>query len=194
MSPSARYHERHNRYTYEEYLEHERSSNVKHEFLDGDIFAMAGGSLNHAALSLAAGAELLRQLKGGTCVVYNSDLKVRSVATGLATYPDVTIVCGKPETDPKSDHVVLNPTVVVEVTSPGTEEWDRGEKLDHYKTIPSLRECVLVSHRKRSIEVVRREADGSWSRQEAGPGQSLKLAAVDASLVTDEIYAGIQLS
>jgi len=176
------------RYTYAEYLAHESASNVKHEFFDGEIYAMAGGSLLHAALAMRIGAALVAAARGGPCVVFSSDLKVRALATGLTAYPDVTVICGPAETDPLSDHVALNPTVVVEVTSPSTEDWDRGEKLDSYRTIPSLRECIVISHHVRRIEVHLREPDGRWTVTAAGAGESLALTSLACSLSVDEIY------
>jgi Uma2 family endonuclease len=176
------------RYTYAEYLAHEAASNVKHEFFDGEIYAMAGGSLAHAALAMRIGAALVAAARGGPCVVFSSDLKVRALATGLTVYPDVTVICGPAETDPLSEHVALNPTLVVEVTSPSTEDWDRGEKLGSYRTIPSVRECVLVSHRERRLEVHRREPDGTWTVTTAGAGQALTLTSLACVLPVDEMY------
>jgi Uma2 family endonuclease len=181
-------------HTYEAYLEHESGSNVKHEFLDGEIYAMAGGSRQHAALAVAVSSALHRQLQGKPCVVYSSDLKVRVMATSLATYPDVTVICGPPEEDPASRQVVVNPTLVVEVTSPGTEEWDRGEKLDHYRKIPTLAGCLLVSHRERRLEILQRGSDGAWTRRSAGPGETLLLPFLDCALAVDEIYRGVDLA
>lgn len=182
------------RYTYDAYLEYESSSNVKHEFLDGEIYAMAGGTIEHAVLAANVIASLSPQLRGTPCVAATSDLKVRVLATGLATYPDVTVICGTPERDPKSRDVVLNPTLVVEVLSDSTEEWDRGDKLEHYKRIPSLRECVLVSHREKRIEVLTRTADGTWVVQTAGSGGSALLASVGATLPVEDIYGNVTLA
>ena len=109
---------------------------------------------------------------------------------GLGTYADVTVVCGQLELDPQDpkQHTVLNPTVLVEVLSPSTEDYDRGEKLGHYKTIAALREVVFVAHDRREIEIVRRELDGSWSRHVAGQGQCARLAALGTELAVDEVY------
>src|SRR3954454_24028689 len=158
-------------YTYEAYLEHEAASNVKHEYIDGDIYAMAGGTIEHAIIAVNVSSALSAQLTGAPCVVASSDLKVRVLATGLTTYPDVTVICGPPERDPKSRDVLLNPVVVVEVLSDSTEEWDQGEKLEHYQQIPSLRACVLVSHRERRVTVIERTVDGPWETSSAGPGE-----------------------
>jgi Uma2 family endonuclease len=110
------------------------------------------------------------------------------VDTGLETYPDASVICGSAEIDPDDDHVVLNPVLLVEVTSPSTEDYDRGEKLDHYKRIPSLHEVVFVSHRERLVEVLRRETDGSWSRHEARPGRAMSLMSLGCELPVDEVY------
>jgi Uma2 family endonuclease len=181
------------RYTYEAYLEFEEGNSARHEFLDGEIYAMAGRTLQHAAITAAVIASLGAQLRGRPCVVYTSDLKVRVLSTGLTTYPDATVICGPAQTDPKSEHVAINPTLIVEVTSPSTEDWDRGEKLEHYKAIPSLQELVLVSHRERDLEVHRRTEDGSWIREGLAADGTLTLSSVGCTLQATEVYrnAGI---
>ncbi len=176
------------RYTYADYLALEESSNVKHEYFNGEIYAMAGGTPDHAALAMAVGADLIGQLRNGPCRVFSSDLRIRVLATGLAAYPDVTIVCGPLEHDAESAVTVVNPTIIVEVLSDGTEDYDRGEKLENYRQIPSLRECLLVSHRLRSIEVWRRDDAGGWQRHEGRSGDTVKLASVACELSVDEIY------
>jgi Uma2 family endonuclease len=117
-------------------------------------------------------------------------LRVRSKATGLGTYADVTVICGEVELDPEDpkQHTALNPRLIVEVLSPSTEEYDRGSKLDHYKTIPSLVEVVLVAHDKRQVEVIRREDDGSWSKHLFAETARVRLAALGVELALDEIY------
>ncbi len=183
----------HHRYTWEQYLALERDSPIKHEFLDGEIFAMAGGTPEHAALGAAVLRELGVQLVGKPCRPYSSDLCVRAQATGLATYPDASVICGEPERDPMARTVVLNPTVLVEVTGDSTESYDRGEKLDHYRQIPSLAEYVLLSHRERLIEVFRRGADGTWARFEARGGERARLESIGCELDVDRVYEGIAL-
>ncbi len=176
------------RYTFREYLELEETSSVRHEFLEGEIYAMAGGTPEHAALTMSVGAALLTAVRGGPCRTHSSDLRVRVLATGLATYPDVTVVCGPYETDPESPTTVTNPRVVVEITSSSTEQYDRGEKLANYKQVPSLAAVVLVSHRERLVEVIERGDDGVWRRSEARRGARLRLSALACDLVVDEIY------
>jgi Uma2 family endonuclease len=176
------------RYTFREYLELEETSTVRHEFLEGEIYGMASGTPEHAALTMSAGATLVAATRGGPCRVHSSDLRVRVRATGLATYPDVTVVCGPYETDPESRTTITNPRVVVEVTSDSTEEHDRGEKLESYQQIPSLGAVVLVSHRERLIEVFEQGETGSWRRSEGRQGGRVALSVLGCELVVDEIY------
>ncbi len=176
------------RYRFADYLALEQSSNTKHEFLHGEIYGMAGGTPEHAALAVAVSTALLSQLRGGPCRVYSSDLRIRVLTTGLATYPDVTVVCGALERDPESPSTVVNPRVVVEVSSDGTEAYDRGEKLDHYRAIPSLRGVVLLSHREPRIEVWERVPAGAWSQRTSCSGEIANIESLPARLVVDEIY------
>jgi Uma2 family endonuclease len=178
--------------TFAGYLAFEEASTTKHEFLNGEIYGMAGGTPEHAALSVAVSSALLAQLRGGPCRVYSSGLRVRVLATGLATYPDVTVVCGEVERDPESPTTVVNPRVVVEVLSDATEAYDRGQKLDHYRHMPSLAAVVLVSHREPVIEVWERTAEGTWRRGESGAGQTLVIEALPARLAVDEVYLGFR--
>ncbi len=118
-------------YTFRDYLALEESGNVKHEFYQGEIYAMAGGTPAHAALQVAVPSLLFPQIRGGTCRAHGAVLRVRVLATGLATYPDVTPVCGPRELDPEDANTVVNPTVLFEVLSPGTAEFDRGGKFEN---------------------------------------------------------------
>ena len=176
------------RYRFADYLALEEASNTKHEFLNGEIYAMAGGTPEHAALAVAVSATLLSQLRGGPCRVYSSDLRIRVLATGLATYPDVTVVCGALERDAETPSTVVNPKLVVEILSDGTEAYDRGEKLDHYRSIPSLAAVVLLSHRERCVEVWERAPAGTWSLLTFRSGQTADLGSLPVRLVVDEIY------
>jgi Uma2 family endonuclease len=161
---------------------------VKHELLGGEIYAMAGGTPEHPALSAAVTTAIGMAVGHGPCRVFSSDLKVRVLATGLVTYPDVTVICGTIEHDPGSRVVATNPTLVVEVTSDATEDWDRGEKLEHFKRIPSLQECVLVSHRERPIAVWRRSPQGGWTETTAGAGETATLASIGCTLDVERLY------
>jgi Uma2 family endonuclease len=175
-------------YAWREYLALESASNVKHEYLDGQIYAMAGGTPVHAALQLAVPSLLFPQLRAGRCRAHGSDLRIRVLATGLATYPDVTIVCGPREVDPEDKNSVVNPTLLVEVLSPSTEEYDRGEKFAHYKRIPSLRQYVLVSSDDPRVEVWTRDAEDAWTSVVSTPGEVADLGAIGARLDVRELY------
>jgi Uma2 family endonuclease len=182
IAPAHRIH-----YTWDEYVAFERTSNVKHEYLAGQIYAMAGGTPEHAALAAALIGLLFPQIRGGRCRSYDADLRVRVLATGLATYPDVTIICGPREHDPADAVSVTNPTLLVEVTSRSTDEYDRGDKFEHYKQIASLQEYVLVSHRERSIEVWTRGEDGSWTSEVAREARAV-LTSIGATIDVNELY------
>jgi len=176
------------RYTYKEYVWFEQSSNVKHEYLDGQIYAMAGGTPEHSALQATVLSLLFPQLRAGRCRVHTSDLRVRVLATGLATYPDVSVVCGTCELDPEDGISVTNPTLLVEVLSKSTEEYDREEKFAHYKRIPSLRQYVLVSQKERKVEVWSRDGDITWTCAVSKDGDVADLGSIGARLDVRELY------
>jgi Uma2 family endonuclease len=177
------------RHSFAEYLAIEEMSPLRHEFCDGEVWAMAGGSPDHAAIAVNVASVLREQLRGRPCRVFGSDLRVRVLATGLSTYPDVTVVCSHLETDPEDPrgHTVVNPTLLVEVLSPSTEDYDRGEKLAHYKRIASLREVVLVAQDERRIVLWRREGE-RWTLETAHGDQVARLPGVGCSLPLAEIY------
>jgi Uma2 family endonuclease len=174
------------RYTIKEYVRLEEHANVKHEFVDGQIWAMAGGTPEHAAMASAVIIALGAQLRGRPCRTYTSDARVRVVATGLDTYPDVAVLCDREVHDVEDENALTNPVVLVEVTSNSSEAYDRGEKLEHYKQIPSLREVVIVSHRERLLELSRREG-AAWTRLEARTG-ALELTSIACKLDVEDLY------
>jgi len=176
------------RMTYAEYMVFEEKAETKHEFLDGEVFAMAGGTLEHSALAVAFGIELGKALAGRPCRVFSSDARVRIRATGLTTYPDLSVVCGKLEKDSEDDCAIVNPVLIVEVLSDSTEARDRGEKWAHYRHLPSLREYVLVSQRQPRIEVFRRNDAGRWELFESEAGGRCELASLGCSVGVDEVY------
>jgi Uma2 family endonuclease len=179
---------KHRLYTIEEYVRLEEFANVRHEFLDGQIYAMAGGTPEHAALAMRVGIALGVQLAGRPCNVYSSDVRIRVVATGLDTYPDLAVVCGGEQRDAEDPLALTNPVLLVEVTSPSTAAYDRGQKLDHYHRIPALREVLLVSHERPLLELWRRTGDVTWERVEATGGAVLELASLGCTLDVDALY------
>jgi Uma2 family endonuclease len=178
------------RYSYAEYLAYERDSGMKHEYIGGDILAMAGGSLRHSALASRISAALENALQRG-CVAFQSDLRVRILATGRATYPDASMICGVIDRDPAdpSGATVTNPTLIVEVLSPSTEQDDRGDKWQGYQQIPSLQEYVLVSQSRPRIERFRRLATGGWEYHEVTEG-TVELTS-GAVLDLARLYSGL---
>jgi Uma2 family endonuclease len=185
MTPARRLH-----HTYADYLAVERDSPVRHEYLDGEIFAMAGGTPEHAALAAQLTALLQTRLPPG-CRAFSSDLKVRVEETGLTTYPDLSVVCGPVERAASDANALTNPALLVEVTSPSSEEYDRGEKLNHYLRIPSLQALVLVSHRSHAVTVLCRTG-AQWTTSEHGPGAKVELLAPPIAFAIDEVYAALQ--
>ncbi len=190
MSPAPPHH----RYTFQEYLDVEEMSAVRHEFLDGANYAMAGGTPEHAALCAALIVRVGAVLSGGPCRIYTSDLRLRIQRTGLATYPDAAVICGAPARDPSSPTHVTNPTVLFEVLSPGTAEYDRGEKREHYQQNESLREYVVLAQDARRAEVWRKSSGGAWSQAAFVAGESFELGSIACSISLDELYAAAGLA
>lgn len=181
MSTARRY-----RHSYEAYLQLEKASPLKLEYSDGEIFAMAGGTPEHGALAMQF-VRLVSASLPRICTVYSSDVKIRVAATNLATYPDISIVCGRVERAVDDPNAVTNPRFIVEVTSASTEEYDLGDKLSQYKQLPSLEAVLLVSHRRRQVTVVSRSSS-SWTEKEIRAGERVELGEQIAFEVT-ELYA-----
>jgi Uma2 family endonuclease len=177
------------RLTPQQYLEIERSAETKSEFFDGEMFAMSGGSRKHSLIAMNMGSALNQHLAGQPCEVYGSDLRVKSEATGLYTYPDVTVACGDLRFEDEREDTLLSPTIVVEVLSPSTELYDRGFKFQHYQQIESLREYVLVSQKRPRVEHFQRQPDGRWLfTVTQGLDEVLALPALGCELALRVIY------
>jgi len=179
------------RMTYAEYLALEAASETKHEYINGEVFAMAKGTITHGALGMAVGAALSVALRDRPCRVLSSDVRVRSKVTGIATYPDVTVVCQNIEVDDEDKHGVLNATLIGEVLSDSTEAYARGAKAAHYRRITSLREYVLVAQDEPRIEVYRRNERGKWELfSEARRGETAEITSCGEPifLEVDAIY------
>jgi len=173
--------------TVEEYLALEESSDEKHEYFEGEIFAMSGGSFNHSQLPAQLALLLGMQLRKRPCRVVTSDLRVRVEAVGLYTYPDLAVVCGEPRLS--AGNTLDNPTLLVEVLSPSTEGYDRGKKFDMYRQLPSLQQYVLVSQDAMRVHVFTRQADGNWLFQGfQGADEVIPLGSIECSVVMGELY------
>lgn len=178
------------RFTPEEYLTFERASETKHEYIDGFIYAMAGGSSPHNRICFNVIGELHARLKGSDCFGFTSDQKIRTDLLDLFSYPDITIVCGEPIFHDHHKDVVLNPKVIIEVLSPSTESHDRVEKFARYRTIKTLTDYLLVAQDRASVEhFTRQKGKSEWLYSAAIGLQSvIKLASLNCTLKLAEVY------
>jgi Uma2 family endonuclease len=183
----------HHTFTPEEYLALERLSEIRHEYLDGTVYAMAGETPEHSIICFNLGGIMHTQLGDKPCQGFSPNMKVRTDQSGLFAYPDLTIVCGEPLYHDEHRDVLINPTVIFEVLSRSTSAYDRGEKSMRYRThIASLRDFILIAQDKPYIEHYSRQDDGAWTRSEiSGLDNALILESVDCRLSLAEIYAGI---
>jgi Uma2 family endonuclease len=175
------------RYTFREYVELEAGSDRRYEFFDGAVYAMSGGSPDHSRLAANVINILATQLSGKPCQAFTSDLRVRVLETGLATHPDVSVICGTLERDPEDRDTATNPMVIVEVLSPTTERYDREEKFANYRRIRSLASYVLISQEEQRLEVFSRNDDGSWTLREVRSGR-VDLTAIGCGLSVEDVY------
>lgn len=180
-------------YNFDEYLAQERSCEIRHEYLDGQVYAMAGETLEHSTICANIAGELHGQLKGRPCRVLSPNMKVLSgkyspgQTKGLFSYPDVSVVCGEPRFQDEKRDVLLNPTLIIEVLSPGTELFDRDEKFRRYRThLESLQDYVLVSSISPMIELYQRQPHGFWLYSTVG--------GVDATMVLPSIACELPLA
>ncbi len=177
----------------EDYLAMEAVSPVKHEYLNGEIFQMSGASFAHNLVSANTASELHGKLKNTNCAVVQGDMRVLIEATGLFTYPDIAVVCGKPDLKKINGlDNLLNLILIVEVLSPSTEAFDKGDKFDHYRTIDSVKEYILVWQDKRRVARYRRQDDESWLLTDFIGGDAvIELTSVNCVLTMEEIYAKV---
>ena len=180
--------------TPEEYLALERQCEAKHEYYAGKIYAMAGASRKHVAIVTNISYVLVGQLKGRSCVVFASDLRVKVGKTGLYTYPDIVVVCGESHFDDEHEDTLLNPTVIVEVLSESTEAYDRGQKFAHYRTLGSLSDYLLVTQDSARIEHFRRQPGNVWLFSEVtGLGDTVIVDSISCRLPLTDVYDKVNL-
>jgi Uma2 family endonuclease len=176
------------RFTPAQYLAMERKSEVKHEYYQGEIFAMAGASREHILVALNVARSLSDRLEGRPWETYISEMRVLIDETGLYCYPDVSVACGEPRFEDAEVDTLLNPTVIVEVLSPSTESYDRGKKFSHYRKIPSLREYLLISQDAVLVERFSRQDDQwvltEWTKLD----DNVQLDSIGCSVPMREIY------
>ncbi len=180
--------------TYAEYLAMEAASPEKHEWIAGEIRAMAGSSAAHARLCARVTAILEHRLRGKPCAPYSADLRVRAESIDVSTYPDISVVCGEPQRASDDKHGFVNPTLLVEVSSPSTERYDRGEKFEYHRALDTLRDYVLVDQHQPLITHFYRDGkSGLWSSREYGAGEHVRIKSLGLRIAVDRVYEGITL-
>ena len=178
--------------TPEQYLEIERKAEFKSEYYQGEMFAMAGGTRNHSLMGGNIEFQLRLQMRGRTCEVHRSDLRICVSATRVYTYPDVTVVCGQPIFLDNALDTLLNPMAIAEVLSRSTESYDRGFKFDQYRTIESLQQYLLVAWDRMHVDLITR-AEAGWVYTSAdGPDGSIEFAGCRLKLA--DIYENVELA
>ena len=180
------------RFTPQEYLALERKSETRNEYYNGEIFAMAGASREHNLIVANLLRDIGNQLEDRPCESYPGDMRVSIEATGLYTYPDVSVVCGEPRFQDSEVDTLLNPTVIIEVLSPTTAAYDRGDKFRHYRRIDSLREFVLISQDRIMVERYTRRGNDWVLSDLTDPDQVLKLESIGCQIPLGRIYAKIK--
>ncbi len=177
------------RWTAADYLAFERDSDIKHEFWNGQIVAMTGATRRHNLIAGSVYASLYNQTVDRPCEVYVAEMRVHIAATGLYTYPDVAAVCGDVELEDDQLDTLLNPDVIIEVLSPSTEGYDRGRKFQQYRSISTLKEYILITQDRPTIERFMPGASGKWELTEAvGLEAILELPSIKCTLALADVY------
>lgn len=182
------------KFTIEEYLEMENAATEKHEYYRGEIFAMSGAKLNHNKIVMNTLYFLMGKLKGKLCQPLGSDFRVHILANTLFTYPDISVFCGEVETLNNDSMNGLNPTVIIEVLSPSTAQYDRGDKFRLYRDIPSLKEYILIDSTSIGIEAFSINQEGKWELEEyKTTEEQLQIKSLQLALPLTEVYDGVNL-
>lgn len=181
-------------FTEEEYWQMEADSHVKHEYFRGYLYAMAGASRSHNVIASNALTSIGSQLRGKPCRAVRSDQRIKVEETGLQTYPDVVVYCEGARFDPRQQDTLLEPVALVEVLSPSTAEYDRTDKFDHYKQIPTLRDYILVAQDRVRVDHFHRDTQNNWQLLTLHePDETIQLTSIDCTISVAEIYDGVEL-
>lgn len=179
----------------EEYLAIERKSDIRHQYYNGEMFAMGGASRAHNRISMNIGTDLNHQLRDRACEPFMIDMRVKVDASGLYTYPDIVVACDKLEFEDEHVDTLLNPQVIIEVLSETTESYDRGKKFEHYRRLESLTDYLLVSQDEPHIEHFTKNADGHWVLFEAtGLDTAIELPTIHCRLALNDVYAKVEFA
>jgi Uma2 family endonuclease len=174
----------------DEYLEAEKTASVRHEYVAGQIYAMAGASDAHNTIALNFAALLRSSLRGGPCRVYMSDMKVWIEPAGVFYYPDVVVTC---DPEDNGEYTKSRPSLIIEVTSPSTTVTDHREKLLAYRKLPSLREYVMMTQHEMKVEIYRLDSRGYWWLETYGPDHSFALESVNMEIAVKDLYEDVVL-
>lgn len=176
-------------YSLDDYVKVEEDSRIRHEFVRGEIFAMAGGTVEHGRIAANAVSTLRAALRGTGCITVGSDVRVGNETNDFRAYPDATVICGAPTYVPRPSHTVSNPNIVLEVLSEGTAAYDRGEKLLQYQAMPTIEAIVLVSQESRAVTVVCR-TDAGFRSAQYGDGDHFALPGLPREVAVADLYDG----
>jgi Uma2 family endonuclease len=177
------------RFTPEEYFAWEEKQLERHEYIDGEVYAMSGGTVNHSRIALKFGALLDNHLRGSGCQTLNSDCRVKMVEADNYTYPDVSVTCD--ERDKTTTQYITYPCLIVEVLSDSTEAYDRGGKFRMYRRNPILQDYVLVSAEKIEIDLYRKTESGSWEIINYQAGDAIELKSINLSFPIEQVYEDV---
>jgi Uma2 family endonuclease len=181
-------------YTIEEYLEMERASNVKHEYYQGEVFAMSGASHRHNIIFSNVFGKMCMQLNNSACRPYGSDMRMHIPENTLFTYPDISVYCGEPIITDEEEDTIIHPTIIIEILSKSTGSYDRGQKFKLYRDIPTLKEYVLIDTEKICVEAFRINTHNHWELEVFKVLQeTVLIPTVGVSLSMQEIYRGTRL-
>ncbi len=175
----------------QDYLALERASSIRHEYADGEIFAMSGGTIEHSSVTANLIGELRTALQGREGRVLTSDMRIHISASGRYVYPDGSVVCTRPLFVDEKRDTLVNPKVILEVLSDSTEAYDRGDKFAQYRSVASIEEYVLASQKEPRIEVFTRQPEESWMLRVYGPGERVALRSLECAIEVDRVYEGV---
>ena len=179
----------HHIWTEMEYLAFERTQETKHEYFQGAVYAMAEASEKHVLITTNTSTSLNLQLRQRPCQVYQTDLRLKVGASGLYTYPDISVVCADPRFADSEQDTLLNPIVIIEVLSPSTENYDRGKKFQLYRALETLQEYILIAQDSPRIERFLRQSDDTWLLREAvGLAGAIELPSIQCTLALADVY------
>lgn len=181
-------------FSIDDYMLWEAEQSERHEYLNGEVFAMTGARDAHNTIALNVASHLRSHLRGSPCRTYIADMKLRVDSADAVFYPDVMVTCDPRDRTPEADLAKRHPILLVEVLSESTAAYDRGLKFERYRLIETLREVVLIEQDRRHVDLFRREDDGRWVLESPGPDGGFELSSVSVTLSLDEVYVDVEIA